>query len=121
MGSLFIGGGAALIGMALLGPIGIAAGLIGFLFGKSKADKAKDNMRENLKNLENSCLINNQNFINGLFEKAIPTLQEDAENSFATLHFESNQVQQVTHIFESLDNIKNTEFQKETFAHLLFN
>lgn len=121
MGSLFIGGGAALIGMALLGPIGIAAGLIGFLFGKSKAEKAKDSMRENLNNLENNCLSNNQSFINELFEKAIPTLQQDAENAFAILHLESDKLQQITDIFENLDNVKNTEFQKESFAHLLFN
>lgn len=120
MGGLFIGGGAAFIGMALLGPIGIAAGLIGFLFGKSKLDKAKDSMRENLINLESSCININQKFINTLFDKAIPILQQDAEHAFATLHLESDKVQQVLKIFESLDEVKNTEFQKETFAHLLF-
>ena len=107
--------------MALLGPIGIAAGLIGMFFAKSKADKARDSMRENLNNLENNCLTNNQIFINRLFEKAIPTLQQDAEHAFATLHLESDKVHEVTHIFEKLDKVKNSEFQKETFAHLLFN
>ncbi len=118
--SLLIGSGAALLGLALLGPIGIVAGLIGFMFGKSKVDKAKEELNEKLNNLELSLSEDNAQFISALFSKGEDELKSSAKTAWARIHA-STEPEYIQSLFAKLALIKNKEFHKKLFAHMLFN
>ena len=122
VGGMLMGGGLAMAGLALLGPIGLAAGLLGFLFGKSKEEKAKESMKENLETLKRNCNRDVEKFITTTFTTAHDTLRNHAERAFTSLHAGSEQTKDLQKLFAKLDaiEIKDVDFQRKSFAHLLF-
>ena len=122
IGGMLMGGGLAMAGLALLGPIGLAAGLLGFLFGKSKEEKAKESMRENLETLKRNCNRDVEKFITTMFTTASDTLRNHAEDAFTSLHAGSERTKDIQKLFAKLNEIevKEVDFQRKSFAHLLF-
>ena len=122
IGAMLMGGGLAMAGLALLGPIGLAAGLLGFLFGKSKEEKAKESMKENLETLKRNCNRDIEKFITVMFTTASDTLNSHAEEAFISLHVGSDRIKDLQKLFAKLDKIeiKDVDFQRKSFAHLLF-
>ena len=122
IGGMLTGGGLAMAGLALLGPIGLVAGLLGFFFGKSKEEKAKESMKENLETLKRNCNRDVEKFITTTFTTAHDTLRNHAERAFTSLHAGSDQTKDLQRLFAKLDKIeiKDIDFQRKSFAHLLF-
>lgn len=122
VGGILVGGGLAMAGLALLGPIGLAAGLLGFFFGKSKEEKAKESMKENLETLKGNCNRDVEKYITTMFTTASETLLKHAEKGFTTLHAGSDQTKDIQKLFSKLDKIEiqEVDFQRKSFAHLLF-
>jgi GTPase SAR1 family protein len=121
MTNMAIGGGLALAGLALLGPIGLIAGAF-MLFGARgrKINNAKNSMKTNLTTLQENCDKNNNEFIKIVFDKAVNQSTSNAEHAFAALHVPSKHVRHVQNLFAQLDTLKQVTFKKESFAHLVF-
>lgn len=107
--------------LALLGPIGLLAGAF-MMFGAKdrKINKAKDSMRQNLKNIEKTFEENNRKSLNDLKNKATKSLNDSLIEAFTSLHTSPENTEKIYQLFQQLDSVKKIKYQKPTFSNLLF-
>lgn len=119
--NLMIGGALAGVGLALLGPIGLLAGAF-MMFGAKdrKINKAKESMRENLKNIKKSFEERNRQSLDEVKNKATKILDDSLIEAFTSLHTSPKNTEKIHHLFEQLNSVKTIKYQKSTFSNLLF-
>ena len=101
--------------------IGFFDGILNFFSGRDrKIQTYKKELRNELKSIIQNSLSNNENFINELKSKASEALKNNAENAFSSLHAASEYTQIIQELFAKLDSVRQLDFQKESFGHLLF-
>lgn len=122
--SMLWGGGAALLGMAVLGPAGVLAGLFGYMLGKDsekqKIYRLKKKMIHNLLDIERNSIQDVRQFVADLFEKNFQILEDNARSAFCSLHAVPERTEYVKELFEQIDSMKSIEFNKLSLAYFLF-
>ena len=117
---IMIGGAAAGVAMLLLGPIGIAAAAIGFLWSKSRrVDKAKEGFNQQLETISNDCQANIKKFINKLFEQHQKNLINHLNQEFRHLYLPRNECSEIFDIFNDLEKMKHEKFERVHFQNFI--
>ena len=117
---IMIGGAAAGVAMLLLGPIGIAAAAIGFLWSKSRrVDKAKEAFNQQLETISNDCQANIKKFINILFEQHQKNLINHLNQEFSHLYLPRNECSEIFKVFHDLEKMKYEKFDRVHFQDFI--
>lgn len=117
---IMIGGAAAGVAMLLLGPIGIAAAAIGFLWSKSRrVDKAKEGFNQQLETITNDCQTSIKKFIDKLFEQHQKILIDHLNQEFSHLYLPRTQCSEIYNIFHDLERMKYEKFDRVNFQDFI--
>ena len=118
--SIMIGGAAAGVAMLLLGPIGIAAAAIGFLWSKSRrVDKAKEGFNQQLETISNDCQANIEKFIDKLFVQHQQNLINHLNQEFSHLYLPRNKCSEIFKVFHDLEKMKHEKFDRVHFQDFI--
>lgn len=117
---IMIGGAAAGVAMLLLGPIGIAAAAIGFLWSKSRrVDKAKEGFNQQLETISNDCQTNIKKFISKLFDEHQKKLINHVNQEFSHLYLPRNECSEIFTVFDDLEKMKHENFDRIHFQDFI--
>ncbi len=89
--NMAVGGIAAAIGMFALGPIGLIAGALGFLFGESKQSKVVRKAKEEITKYINKISGSTKNELNKILKNAKVNFIKKIDNSFKELNGSSKE------------------------------
>ena len=106
--------------MLLLGPIGIAAAAIGFLWSKSRrVDKAKEGFNQQLETISNDCQANIEKFIDKLFVQHQQNLINHLNQEFSHLYLPRNKCSEIFKVFHDLEKMKHEKFDRVHFQDFI--
>lgn len=117
---VLIGGAAAGVAMLLLGPVGLIAGAIGFLWSQSrKVDKAKESFRTQLNKIKEDSEGNVVKFLDRIFKQQQHEILQNLDKQFSSLYLPRKDTEEILDIFKRLVQMKEDQFDRVTFQDFI--